>query len=104
MRMGRAKSYLDIRTVRSGKRWRWMVGADIGNDEFDVLRQGEEATREAAREAAVRERRRLMTVDSGWRKREIMKRRVYACAPAIARRLWAYDGPQRVEPHEGDAP
>ncbi len=89
--MGSAKSYLDIRLVPNGcGGWTWMVGADLGPDEFRALCSGTAPTRNAAREAARKERSRIMTTDAGWRRREVSKRRLLDCAASIARKIWAY--------------
>ena len=88
--MGSAKSYLDIRIVPNGGGYRWMVGADLGPDEFRALCSGSERTRNAAREAARKERNRIMAEDSGWRRREVSKRRLLDCTVELARKLWAY--------------
>lgn len=88
--MGSGKSYLYIRIVKDVDGYRWMVGADLGHDEFRALCSGKEKTRNAARAAARKERNRIMTTDAGWRRREVTKRRLLDCTVDLARKLWAY--------------
>ena len=90
--MGSGKSWLKIIIVplHPGHGYRWMVGTDVGQDEFKVLKEDTAPTKNEATKAARIEAIRIRKQFPCCSRRGLQRRRLLDCAASIARKVWAY--------------